>query len=254
MARHFEPPATDETRGPKVLTLVLVALGGVLALAAAFFVRPAPRIEDKSALAAPVVPAVLLATSVPVKAAVQPEVAKAPSLPADKERLALAMAMAEKSRSLASPSKASPILAPEPIAPPSRSLKPGAGSIQTASTAPVPATSLVADQDSAPTSGDVSKSTDGLSKQMADDAAKAIIAGDIPGARQLLEKSIAAGDKQSVLALAETYDPRILSSMKIKDIKGDAQKARELYERAWKSGIRMAGKRLAALKKFENSH
>ena len=254
MARHFEPPATDETRGPKVLTLVLVTFGALLVMATAFYVRPAPKVEDRTVLTAPVVPAALLATQTPVKPIPQPEVAKAPSLPADKERLALAMALAEKTRSLAPAPQASPILAPDPMVPPSRSMKSGLATTQTASTAPVLPAAMLADRGQGVTEGQPARSLEDQRKDMAEQAAKAIIEGDIPGARQFLERSIASGDKQSLLALGETYDPVMLSAMKIKDIRGDVLKARELYEKARKSGIRLAGKRLAALKKYEHSN
>jgi hypothetical protein len=72
--------------------------------------------------------------------------------------------------------------------------------------------------------------------------------GDIAGARLLLEHSIQRGSAQAAFALAETYDPHILSAWRTRGIRGDPIKARALYTRAYAGGITEASNRADALK------
>ena len=48
--------------------------------------------------------------------------------------------------------------------------------------------------------------------------------------------------------MAETYDWRMLRSLQAHGVRGDAEKARELYELAAMAGIEKARERLEALK------
>ena len=56
--------------------------------------------------------------------------------------------------------------------------------------------------------------------------------GDISGARLLLERAADVGDAAAVFLLAQTFDPRVLASLGVLGVRGDAHKAEELYARA----------------------
>jgi hypothetical protein len=72
--------------------------------------------------------------------------------------------------------------------------------------------------------------------------------GDIAGARLLLERAAAANDARALLALAETYDPDMLSRWGAFGIKADPAKARQLYEKAADTGSAEARQRMLALR------
>lgn len=79
--------------------------------------------------------------------------------------------------------------------------------------------------------------------------AKALLAqGNIGAARTILERVVEMGSAEAVFALAETYDPRILSNWGTYGTRGDAAKARELYARAMAGGIQEAKDRFDALR------
>jgi hypothetical protein len=78
--------------------------------------------------------------------------------------------------------------------------------------------------------------------------AKALLAqGNIGAARSLLERAVEMGSAEASFALAETYDPRILSSWGTYGTRGDASKARELYAKAMVGGIQVAKDRFNTL-------
>jgi hypothetical protein len=246
MVQQIQPPPESETAGLSVMTLIVIAAGVLMAVGAAFFVRPSAKVDDKMVLQAPVVSGATLTMAQPKPAPQSEAPAKAPALSRDRELLAERMANAEvrqeKTRSI--------VVKPQPVAP--LTATPGLP----AASAFAPAAAPPADQSSAlqtlaslpppkPNEDDAQR------QQMAEDAAKAIREGDIAGARAILEKSMAAGDQTAVLALAETYDPVLLTAMKVKDVKADPQRARSLYEQAQKAGDKEARRRLAALKRYE---
>jgi hypothetical protein len=72
--------------------------------------------------------------------------------------------------------------------------------------------------------------------------------GNIGGARIVLERAAETGSAQASFALAETYDPSILSAWGTYGTRGDATKARELYAKAHAGGIQEAKDRLNALR------
>ena len=72
--------------------------------------------------------------------------------------------------------------------------------------------------------------------------------GDIKGARLVLERATGAGGAHAWFALAETYDPRMLSSWRTFGIRGEPEKARELYGRAYAAGMIEAKERGETLK------
>jgi hypothetical protein len=71
--------------------------------------------------------------------------------------------------------------------------------------------------------------------------------GDIGGARMVLEHAAEAGNAPALFALAETYDPMILSAWGTLGTRGDVTKARALYTKALAGGIEVARDRLNAL-------
>ncbi|MEK9283304.1 MULTISPECIES: hypothetical protein [unclassified Bradyrhizobium] len=73
--------------------------------------------------------------------------------------------------------------------------------------------------------------------------------GDVGGARIVLERVAEMGSAQASFALAETYDPLILSSWGTYGTRGDAAKARDLYAKAEAGGIKEAKARFEALRR-----
>ncbi len=71
--------------------------------------------------------------------------------------------------------------------------------------------------------------------------------GNIGAARIVLEHVAETGSAQASFALAETYDPVILSTWGAYGTRGDATKARELYAKAHAGGIQEAKNRIDAL-------
>jgi hypothetical protein len=74
--------------------------------------------------------------------------------------------------------------------------------------------------------------------------------GDIKGARLVLERALQPGSPHAFFALAETYDPRMLSSWKTYGVRPDSAKARELYGQAYAGGIHQARGRADALREL----
>ncbi|MCP3370299.1 hypothetical protein [Bradyrhizobium cajani] len=73
--------------------------------------------------------------------------------------------------------------------------------------------------------------------------------GDVGGARIVLERVAEMGSAQASFALAETYDPLILSSWRTYGTRGDSTKARDLYAKAEAGGIKEAKARFEALRR-----
>ena len=71
--------------------------------------------------------------------------------------------------------------------------------------------------------------------------------GDIAGARVVLGKLERLGNGRATFELAETFDPRVLESWKVRGIRADADRARTLYEEAYRLGIAEAQDRIAGL-------
>ncbi|MGY3037665.1 chemotaxis protein histidine kinase CheA [Bradyrhizobium sp. USDA 4354] len=71
--------------------------------------------------------------------------------------------------------------------------------------------------------------------------------GNIGAARIVLELAAEKNIAQATFMLAETYDPAVLSAWGAYGTRGEAAKARELYAKAQRSGIREAKERLDAM-------
>jgi hypothetical protein len=71
--------------------------------------------------------------------------------------------------------------------------------------------------------------------------------GDVSGARMVLERALRGGNVLAAFKLAETYDSKRLSAWRVVGVKPDAEKARELYQRAQAGGVQEAGERIAGL-------
>jgi hypothetical protein len=71
---------------------------------------------------------------------------------------------------------------------------------------------------------------------------------DFSGARLLLEHALEKGSARAAFMMAETYDWRMLRTLQAYGVRGDTEKARQLYELAAVAGIENAQERLEALK------
>jgi hypothetical protein len=83
-----------------------------------------------------------------------------------------------------------------------------------------------------------------VAETMARRAAAMIKMGDIAAARVLLERPARGGYAQAIFALAETYDPRVLTHWGVHRPKGDMAQARILYGEALRGGVTEARDRL----------
>ena len=73
--------------------------------------------------------------------------------------------------------------------------------------------------------------------------------GDISSAQIVLQRAAQMGDAHANFALAETYDPLVLSKWGTYGTRGDAKKALDLYARALTGGIKEAKERSDALRR-----
>jgi hypothetical protein len=71
--------------------------------------------------------------------------------------------------------------------------------------------------------------------------------GDIAAARIVLESGAQLGHGPALFALAETYDPAVLSAWRTFGTQGDVEKARRLYKKAEAAGVGEAADRLKSL-------
>ena len=71
--------------------------------------------------------------------------------------------------------------------------------------------------------------------------------GDIGAARVVLERAAELGSAPASFALAETYDPRVLTKWGANGTRSDASKAREFYARAAAGGVKEAKERFDGL-------
>jgi TPR repeat protein len=70
--------------------------------------------------------------------------------------------------------------------------------------------------------------------------------GNIVTERAALERAVESGSPQAAFALAETYDPVVLSAWGAVGTRGDPAKAQQLYARAAAGGVETARDRLDA--------
>jgi hypothetical protein len=73
--------------------------------------------------------------------------------------------------------------------------------------------------------------------------------GDIGAARVVLEHAAESGSASALFALAETFDPAVLSAWGTLGTQGDAARAGDLYARALAGGVAAARERLATLRR-----
>jgi hypothetical protein len=72
--------------------------------------------------------------------------------------------------------------------------------------------------------------------------------GDVSGARLLLERALDNGNARAAFLMGETFDPNVLTKLRVLGIRGDASKAREFYAQALALGMGEARARMEALK------
>jgi hypothetical protein len=75
---------------------------------------------------------------------------------------------------------------------------------------------------------------------------------DFSGARLLLEHALDKGSARAAFMMAETYDWPMLRSLQAYGVRGDTEKARQLYELAAIAGIENARERMEALTPSSN--
>jgi hypothetical protein len=73
--------------------------------------------------------------------------------------------------------------------------------------------------------------------------------GDIGAARVVLERATDFGSAAALFALAETFDPAVLSAWGTVGTQGDAARAGDLYAKALAGGVAAAKDRLATLRR-----
>lgn len=76
-----------------------------------------------------------------------------------------------------------------------------------------------------------------------------IAQGDIGAARVVLERATDSGSAAALFALAETFDPAVLSAWGTVGTQGDAARAGDLYAKALAGGVAAAKDRLATLRR-----
>ncbi|HXT09748.1 MAG TPA: hypothetical protein VN715_22815 [Roseiarcus sp.] len=170
--------------------------------------------------AARVVPAVLAVAATPA-------VARPPAAPAPSTKPALA---GNPAATVVIAKLDPPKLAPPKLEP----LKPAASETSVAVVSPAPSPS------SPPTAANEAAarwSVQGL---------VALAKGDLASARQFLSRAAEAGDPRAWVALADTYDPAILSKLGVVGAPGDAQRARDYLIKAANAGVVVAKDRMAA--------
>jgi hypothetical protein len=74
----------------------------------------------------------------------------------------------------------------------------------------------------------------------------ALAKGDLASARQFLTRAAEAGDPRAWVALADSYDPAMLSKLGVVGAPGDAQRAHDYLLKAAAAGIVVAKDRMAA--------
>jgi hypothetical protein len=72
--------------------------------------------------------------------------------------------------------------------------------------------------------------------------------GNIAAARSFLERAAETRNAAALFALAETYDPAVLSAWGTFGTQGDVAKARDLYTKAFAGGVQQAMERLHSLR------
>jgi hypothetical protein len=76
-----------------------------------------------------------------------------------------------------------------------------------------------------------------------------LVQGDIGAARIVLEHAAESGSAPALFALAETFDPAVLSAWGTMGTQGDAARASDLYAKALAGGVAAAKDRLATLRR-----
>ena len=79
-------------------------------------------------------------------------------------------------------------------------------------------------------------------------ASRRLEAGDVVGARELLAAAEDGSQGPVLFALAETYDPNMLTAWGTRGVAADVARARALYRKALSLGVASSHARLEALK------
>jgi hypothetical protein len=184
-----------------------------------------------------------------VEAALPPVEAPAPFLIGETQRPAPSAIAPAPAPIATAQAPASPVPATEPSAPPAVTLVP----LAPPRAKPEPPSTRVAavgdvnvgpSRPPAPGAGRASFDATRLLAR----AEELIQAGDISAARLMLERAMQSGSAAATFRLAETFDPQVLAQWQTRGIKGDVERARELYARALANGIADSKLRIEALR------
>jgi hypothetical protein len=131
-------------------------------------------------------------------------------------------------------------------------LEPAAQDSATASTPPAAVATATAEppkppERSLPPEPDVPVMSAGEVRRMLARAAALVREGQIGSARALLERAARSRDPATYLALADTYNPKMLARLHAIGIRGDEDRARTLYQLAADGGMTEANARLREL-------
>ena len=221
--------------------LVKAALGlfaGVVAggLGLAFVPRVAPNaLQPRHAVEKPQFVAAAASREAPRAAAVAVAAVATPA--PDKPAAAPATSVVGPAKPVvvASPLKTAERAPPKP-APIATSVAPIATSVAVASPAPTPS-ALAAHASAPPNEVAARWSVQGL---------EALAKGDLASARQFLTRAAEAGDPRAWVALADTYDPAMLSKLGVVGAPGDAQRAHDYLVKAAAAGLVIAKELMVA--------
>ena len=224
MERYAGPLRQRAKRdGPQKLVQVCVCAGALIAAGAL-------TIEARIRTVSPSHPT----ATAPISVEPKPTPAELGARAAAQKSLAEALGRA-RALQKANAAVAAPALAQSGAALPSSKLGPSAVGVQAVATPLSPPT----------TPAEIAKPLpEAELKLLAIKAAQALKAGDIGGARMVLERAAGAGDVTALFALGETYDPDMLAKMRVRGLKGDRARALDLYKRAGQAGVAEAQKRL----------
>ena len=80
-----------------------------------------------------------------------------------------------------------------------------------------------------------------------------LVQGDINAARSVLERAAEGGNAPALFALAETFDPAVLSAWGTLGTQGDVARAQDLYAKAFAGGVLEAKERMGASRGGRNN-
>lgn len=112
---------------------------------------------------------------------------------------------------------------------------------------PAPAVSVAERRAAAPTQAPSTSSANEASARWSVQGLVALAKGDLSSARLYLTRAADSGDPRAWVALADTYDPAMLTKLGVVGAPGDARRAKDYLQKAADAGLVVAKNRMAAL-------